>query len=257
MNCRAFHRNLEDYLDDGLDFVGRFGMEKHAGQCIQCGKDLAGAQKLRRMAQQMRKIKAPDNFEAAVFNRIGKEKARGGWFGVQKFWLYGFELPSIRKMALAGAGLAALGLGIFSVSNRTEINHVAPVAAISPVNKLIAEKPVAEKPGKLEKLEKLIVQQPIKPKRDVVPAAMIAEASKTKRTIFPEALVEKTTETSDLSDYSDQDEASVKSVPDTNYVEYQVVGPDNRPVTFRLPVKSRMRAGQTSDDNYYLRNVSH
>jgi hypothetical protein len=254
MNCRAFHRNLEDYLDGGLDFAGRFGMEKHAGQCIQCGKDLAGAQKLRRMAQQMRKIKAPDNFEAAVLNRIGKEKARGGLFGVQKFWLYGFELPSIRKMALAGAGLAALALGIFSVSYRTAINHAAPPAVIGQVNKLIAEKPVAEKP---EKLERQIVQQQIKPKREVAPAAMIAEAPMSKRAVLPEALVEKTTETSDLSDYSDQDEASVKSVPDTNYVEYQVIGPDNRPVTFRLPVKSRMRAGQTSDDNYYLRNVSH
>jgi hypothetical protein len=253
MNCRAFHRNLEDYLDDGLDFAGRFGMEKHAGQCIQCGKDLAGAQRLRRMAQQMRKIKAPENFEAAILNRIGKEKARGGLFGVRKFWLYGFELPSIRKIALAGAGLAALGLGIFSISNRPAINHSAPVAAIHPANKLMAEKPVAEKP------EKQIAPQPIKPKRDVALAAMIAEAPQPNVAVLKEALVEKTTESSDLSesDYSDRQEASVKSVPDTNYVEYQVVGPDNRPVTFRLPVKSRMRAGQTSDDNYYLRNVSH
>ena len=198
----------------------------------------------------MSKIKAPENFEAAVLDRIGKEKARGGLFGIQKFWLYGFELPSIRKMALAGAGLAALCLGIFSISYRTAINPAAPPAILSPVNKLIAEKP--------EKSEKVIVQQPIKPKSDAAPASMIAEAPMPQRTVLADTLVEKTTETSDLSepDYTDQDEASVKSVPDTNYVEYQVVGPDNRPVTFRLPVKSRMRTGQVSDD-FYLRNVSH
>jgi len=37
MNCRTFHRTLEDYLEGGLDFSGRFGMERHARQCLSCG----------------------------------------------------------------------------------------------------------------------------------------------------------------------------------------------------------------------------
>ena len=40
MNCRTFQKNLEDYLADGLDFAGRFGMERHARQCISCGKEM-------------------------------------------------------------------------------------------------------------------------------------------------------------------------------------------------------------------------
>jgi hypothetical protein len=59
MDCRKFHRDLEDYLEDGLDFSSRFGVERHAQQCIHCGKVLSNAQQLRRMTRQIEKVKAP------------------------------------------------------------------------------------------------------------------------------------------------------------------------------------------------------
>ena len=46
MDCRTFNKKLEDYLEGGLDFPGRFGMERHAGHCFACGKTVADAQKL-------------------------------------------------------------------------------------------------------------------------------------------------------------------------------------------------------------------
>jgi hypothetical protein len=43
---------------------------------------------------------------------------------------------------------------------------------------------------------------------------------------------------------------------ETEYLEYQVAGPDNRPVTIRLPKRIRMQYGQASEE-YFIRNVSH
>ena len=99
MDCRRFHRDLEDYLEDGLDFAGRFGMERHAKQCIGCGEALSNARRLRRMARQLEKVKAPANFESAVLNEIGRREISGGFLGLRRFWLYGLDMPSRRSVA--------------------------------------------------------------------------------------------------------------------------------------------------------------
>ncbi len=59
MNCRTFHRTLEDYLEGGLDFSGRFGMERHARQCLSCGKEMSDAQQLRRMVSEFSALRRP------------------------------------------------------------------------------------------------------------------------------------------------------------------------------------------------------
>jgi hypothetical protein len=47
-----------------------------------------------------------------------------------------------------------------------------------------------------------------------------------------------------------------REVGESDYVEFRVIGPDNRPVSVRWPNKSRMRYGQTPEE-YFMRNVSH
>ena len=108
MDCKTFHKNLEDYLEDGLDFAGRFGMERHAQQCIGCGKDMADAQQIRRMVSELERVKAPDSFEASVISEIGKRKWDARSTGIRRFWIYGPEGPQWRKLALASSSLASM-----------------------------------------------------------------------------------------------------------------------------------------------------
>ena len=113
MDCRKFHRNLEDYLEDGLDFPGRFGMERHAQQCIHCGRVVSDAQRLRQMAHQLERVKAPADFESRLLEEIGKRKALGRFSGLRRFWLYGFDMPSPRRLVLASSCVAVVAMGIF------------------------------------------------------------------------------------------------------------------------------------------------
>jgi predicted anti-sigma-YlaC factor YlaD len=80
MDCRAFHTNLEDYLEGSLDFAGRFGIEKHAERCFLCGKEMADAGKLRAAARDFERVAAPRDFETAVLTKIQAEaSARHSW----------------------------------------------------------------------------------------------------------------------------------------------------------------------------------
>jgi hypothetical protein len=91
MDCRTFHRKLEDYLEDSLDFPGRFGMERHAKQCYSCEKAVNGALSLRQLARDMKRVSAPQDFEAALLVRIRKEKSRRRLFLFRDWWLFGLE----------------------------------------------------------------------------------------------------------------------------------------------------------------------
>src|SRR2546422_10036868 len=86
MDCRSFQKNLEDYLEGGLDFGGRFGMERHAQQCYVCGRDIANARWLAEMARGLKPVAAPPHFESAVLARIHAKDSRS-WFW--SLWIYG------------------------------------------------------------------------------------------------------------------------------------------------------------------------
>lgn len=129
MNCRTFHKNLEDYLQDGLDFSNRFAIEKHAQQCIGCGKDLADALDLRRMAFDLKQVEAPADFESSLLDKIGMCKAHRRFSGIRRFWIYGPEWLSWRKLMVASSGLAVLALGIMVSSRRPVLNPPAPTMA--------------------------------------------------------------------------------------------------------------------------------
>ena len=126
MNCRNFHRNLEDYLDGKLDFAGRFGLERHADQCFACGKNLAAALELRRLAASLAHVKAPVDFEARISHEIAIIKSQGIFARVRNYLFFGFEW---RRFAFAGAVCAALLFGI--VSARWIILRNEPVSTVA------------------------------------------------------------------------------------------------------------------------------
>ena len=125
MNCRNFHRNLEDYLDGGLDFTGRFDMERHAEQCFTCGKTLADARGLRLLTASLGRVKAPADFEARVRQEIVLGKSRGISGRVRNYLTFGFEW---RRFAFAATVCAALVFGIFSAR---QISQDVPVQAVT------------------------------------------------------------------------------------------------------------------------------
>src|SRR5437773_9325241 len=116
MDCRSFQRNLEDYLEGGLDFGGRFGMERHAQQCYVCGRDIANARKLAEMARGLKPVAAPPHFESAVLARIHAKDSRS-WFWSLR--IYGPEWLSVRSLSLGACGLALIGFATLSLFNKT------------------------------------------------------------------------------------------------------------------------------------------
>jgi hypothetical protein len=237
MDCKTFHRNLEDYLEDGLDFSGRFGMERHAQQCISCGKEMSDAQRLHRMASELQRVKAPENFEASVLREIGMRKAHGRFSGFRSFWIYGFEWPSFRKLALATSCLAILCFGIFYASHRVHFNQAStpPQVASEPATIPVAVKEAKNAPG-------TSLELPLQKKQAA------AEAPKFAKRVRPPALLKQ-------EPIIDQD---MQDLWDMDYVEYVPPGPDNRPVPVRLPLPKviPMRYGQMSEE-YFIQNVSH
>ena len=233
MNCRTFQRNLEDYLQDSLDFSGRFGMERHAQQCISCGKEMAAALQLHQKTSELQRVKAPSNFESLVLNEIAKRKAPGRFSGIRNIWIYGLEWPSWRSLILASSCLTILGFGFFYASQR-----IVPTSPSIP--SLTADFP-AKKADEPAKSVDLVNQ------KDQLGTNVVRSLSKRLHMVeTPKAV-----ETAESTDSLEKEYPMDQDVRDSEYVEYQVIGPDNRPLTIRLP-----RYRQTTEE-YFIRNVSH
>jgi hypothetical protein len=231
---------MEDYLEDGLDFSGRFGMERHADQCIGCGKDLAGAQKLRAMVHEIGKVKAPYNFESSVLRRIEQSKSQSRLANIRRNWIYGFEWPSMQKLAVASSALIVLGFGIFLVNNKTAINKPSVAPAV-----VAHEIPIVNRKSDL--VENTLSAVPQKKKQATAEVARIPEVPE-----IPES-----TEDAQLSVFPESEQFDDPELAEADYMEYQVVGPDNRPLKMRMPMRrSRIQRSQSPED-YFLRNVSH
>jgi hypothetical protein len=236
MDCRTFHKKLEDYLEGGLDFPGRFGMERHAQQCFLCGKVVSDAQKLTRMARGLDRVKAPSDFEASLLSRIQKEHVprRSGWpWRLPIFWGYEWSWRPVGWGALA---VALLGAGFFLSTRWTN----SDLNGVSLAQKPVVATPAAQtNPGDFER-----------------PAAVepsnVAEVSDSmppsgRKALRADAVF--STQESGLSVYAEP-------ATGTGYEQYLVPGPDNRQIIVRLPKTIRMRYGQPSEE-YYIRNVSH
>ena len=110
MNCRIFHQKLEDYLEGGLDFPARFGVERHADQCYACQKEITTALKLRQMARDFRRVSAPTSLENALMARIQAEKSHRIYWKIGLLWRYGLEGFSWRAAgATAFAAILIVG----------------------------------------------------------------------------------------------------------------------------------------------------
>jgi hypothetical protein len=239
MNCRTFHRNLEDYLEDGLDFPGRFGMERHAQQCIGCGKVIADAQHLGRLARELERVKAPSNFEDSLLAEIGKRKMNRRFSRFRRLWIYGVEPLSWRKLAMASSGFAVLLLGVlyaynyasFHSGNRPSPPLQTSIPQASPHTQAAENSEIVAK-GSFEKS----------------PENKAAQSK----------AIEKTAPASQPIEIAKEDEERIADQEEADYIEYLTMGPDNRPVTVRMPLPKeiRMQYSQPSEE-YFIRNVSH
>jgi hypothetical protein len=241
MNCRTFHRSLEDYLQGGMDFSSRFGMERHAQQCLHCGKDLADAQSLHRMAAEITRVKAPSNFESLVGNKIAARKTRGAFSRIRSFGIYGFDWPSWRKLALATSSLAVLGFGIFYASHQQALSPVPSLVSGKPPSISPAPSLVAEKPKSIDIKKKDDFQGNLK-------------ASVSKPSVAPEA--PSFAEAKQSPPPIDFDALESQGISEAEAVNYLLVGPDNHPAADRLPKKLYMPYVQANEE-YFIRNVSH
>ena len=227
MDCRTFQKNLEDYLQSGLDFAGRFGMERHAQQCIACGKEMAGAQRLGRLVHELERVKAPPAFESSVIEEIGNRKLNNRLFRIRRNWIYGFEGPSWRRWVPAAATLVVFGLGFLYWFNSatTRQGPELPWAADEPA-----------------KIDEHGPQSPV-PDFSSAKPPMPVEARNAATESLP-------------SDFSQVELSADQEDLDAEYIEFSIVGPDNLPATIQLPKNIRMHYGQPSEE-YFIRNVSH
>jgi hypothetical protein len=223
MNCRTFQNRLEDYLENSLDFAGRFGMERHARQCIHCGREMADAQHLGQMVREIKRVQAPPDFEASVFNEIAARKLRRRFSMFRGFWVFGFGLSSWQKYALCSSLAVLLGLGLLYRYN-PEIFRPSPEGAW-------AENQSEEEPGIGE-----MAGNPANPQ--VLPG----NPGQGMNPLQPDPLRERM-----LMNYQ---------TDGADYSEYSAIGPDNLPMIVPLPNTIRMQVRPPSQD-YYIRNVSH
>ncbi len=237
MDCRTFHKNLENYLEGGLDFAGRFGMERHAQQCFGCGKVVADAQHLSRLAQGLKGTGAPPDFEVALLQRIQREgPVRPLW----KFWrvpVYFFQWPSWRLLATAASILVIGGFAVFFSSRWLKTDRASDTAGIA---REVSPPPSAEPAT-------LTARTAIEPAKVVVTSKRPTKSPVPARELAARPRPGYTTE---------EDPAFFADTSDSDYVEYLVPGPGNRQYVMRLPKTIRMLYGQPSEE-YFIRNVSH
>jgi hypothetical protein len=227
MNCRTFQKNLEDYLESGLDFAGRFGMERHARQCFLCGKELENAERLRRLVRGLDRVRAPRNFESVVLNEIASQKLHSRFSMFRRFLVFGFGMPSWKTYALAASGILAVGLGFYywqghEVPGRSQVSPLAAVEPVKPVDSAATGKTQFSPNG-----------FPALPMQDTI----VNMNGRMPRTPMESLYVDYQASPSD-------------------YREYRAVGPDNLPMIIPLPDRIQMQVSPPPEE-YYLRNVSH
>ena len=235
MDCAAFHRNLEDYLEGGLDYSGRLGMERHSEECFRCGQELAAAQELHSMAAGLRSFAAPEGFENAVLQRIRARESCGRSLDVYRDWMCGIEWGSWRRIAIASSSFAILAFAALYLAYRSASDTAQYPSSVS-----------GDKPSEIlsEPQNIPLISPPLVSSR----SAMMETATTigTPATIIPGPLAE---------GVNGEVDWKLEST-DSEFVEYQIPGPDDRPYVVRLPKTIRMRYGQPSEE-YFIRNVSH
>ena len=234
MDCSTFHKSLEDYLEGGLDFPGRFGVERHAQHCLGCGKDLADAQKISHLAKELSRVQAPSDFEAQVHFRIQSRRLhrRPKLWRFQYFW---WDRGSVRSLAWGTAALVILLGGVFYSVNWISSDRHFSIPSFSASNPLPEGVPPAQD-GRPPSMPGGALP------RDTQPMAL--------KRLYP-------TQPPDSQFVMESDTPPWSIEPgDAEYVEYVVPAAGGQKLVMRLPKTIRMRHGQPSEE-YFIRNVSH
>jgi hypothetical protein len=235
MDCSGFHRNLEDYLEGGLDYSGRLGMERHSEQCFRCGQELVQAQELHSMAAGLRSFAAPEGFENAVLQRIRAHESCGRSWSIYQDWMCGIEWGSWRRIAVASSSFAILAFAALYLAYRSTSDKAQFSSSVS--RDVPSE--VLSEPQNMP-----LISPPLVSGRSAIMET--ATAIGTPAAIIP----------GPLADGVDSEVEWKLESADSEFVEYQIPGPDDRPFVVRLPKTIRMRYGQPSEE-YFIRNVSH
>ena len=240
MDCRTYRKNLEDYMEGGLDFPGRFGMERHAQECICCGKELSDAQKLRAMARELGRVTAPPDFEAQVLGRIRAEGRRNGFLSLTHNWIYLFRMPSRRVLAFAMSGMLTLaGFGFF-ISYRYLQNSPPKANTVTATSKPEPD---------------TIPQTITGPQLSTVPVRSASAAKSLERQqTTPLALIPRHSESNDSA--LSNPEPVYAEAADQDVVGLPVPGPGSSHQIMLLPKALKVR-NQPPSEEYFIRNVSH
>jgi hypothetical protein len=226
MDCRTFQKQLEDYLENGLDFAGRFAMERHAGHCVHCGRKMTDAQELSRMARELDRVKAPLDFESSVLNEIAARKLHRRFSLLERLPVFGLDMRSWQKLALAVSVCTILGLGFLfwygpGAMHSSRIGNQALNVPADPAYVETDERNAPTSPDD----------------------AMVASGNLAHR---PEIRIERTRQGLSFQFQTD----------DADYREYPAIGTDNLPMFVPLPNTIRMQVNLPSEE-YYIKNVSH
>jgi len=232
MNCRTFHRKLEDYLEGGLDFPAHFGMERHARQCFSCGKVVSEAQELKRGARELQRVAAPANFEAGLLARIQADKAR------HRFWKFrGFpvlEFDSFRWRMIGAVSITAV-----AVAGITLLLYSVPWFT-----------------GTVPARPDIVVQVPARPADEGIDRSQSQSGPDLLSVAAGAAAIP--TILGYPSDYQGPDPWAKPYVApgDSGYIEYLIPVSGDRQLVMRLPRVIRIRYDQPSQE-YFIRNISH
>ncbi len=225
MDCPTFHRKLEDYLEGGLDFAGRFGMERHARQCYACENEINAAMRLRQMARELRKVSAPADFERSLLARIQADESRGRFWKIRDLWLYGFEGFSWRVAAV------------------TALVTVLVVGTLGYIHYgMLTGHPSSPQAGM---------------RNDAVQNADLNQAAAGGPGDAAEISTFSALDMGNFSRFGLDNWAIPYAEPgDSDFVDITVPGPGGQQLIMQLPKTIRMRYGQPSRE-YFIRNVSH
>jgi len=251
MDCRTFHKKLEDYLQEGLDFSARFGMERHAQQCIRCGKAMAEAQELRRMVLEIKRVQAPADFESSLLDKIRMSKSNGSWSALRRFWIYGMDWSSWKMPALAASSLAVLALGIVFALHLADRKQpaVSPLIAVRPEKTESAARPAAARPA--ANTQEAMVSAPVMPASGVMKTRPSPPARPVNEVPAAAAVLAPDPHPKEPELFEDPEAMEME------YVEFMLSGQNNRPMPVRyLPRKIRIQYRPASEQ-YFIQNVSH
>jgi len=237
MDCRTFHRKLDDYLQSGMDFAGRFGVERHAQQCLACGKSLKDAVRLNQMAREMRRVQAPPDFESALLARIQAVKVQRRSSRLWKLWVFGLEQVSWGPVAIGTASAALVVLAVFVFVRNGDMGGLA--WSRRPAAPPVLEAPAAEDAAATSSARAPSRYGPGSVSSEILDPQILPVGDARSRYFLGEDWTTRYLDPADMG-----------------FVEYPLPGGGEQQLIMRLPRSIRLRYGQASRD-YFIRNVSH